>query len=143
MAKRPIPPFMRKYLGTGILAAEEATVVAAAAAQTSAAPDALTSAAITGTLTGTTDGALADVAAINLSTSDTYTDAAVNTAVNTAITAINLQLKELQTAHNEVRADVLSMHTQLSAAIVDYADYLAQLNACIAALKTADLMATA
>jgi len=54
--------------------------------------------AVGGTLTGTTDGDLADVAA--LSTSDTYSDA----AVNVAITAVNLQLKELQTAHNALLA---------------------------------------
>lgn len=72
-------------------------------------------AAVAGTLTGTVDGTIADVAAIALSTSDTYTDAAVNTAVNTAVTAVNLQLKELQTS----------------------------LNAVIASLKTAGLMASA
>lgn len=57
-----------------------------------------------GTLTGVTDGALADVAAIALDTSDTYSDSAVNTAVNTAITSINLQLKELQKAYNDLLA---------------------------------------
>lgn len=61
-------------------------------------------AALTGSLTGTVDGAIADVAAIALSTSNTYTDAAVNTAVNTAITSINLQHKELQTTLNAVIA---------------------------------------
>lgn len=56
--------------------------------------------ALAGTLTGTVDGTLADVAAIDLDTSDTYSDAAVNAAVNTAVTAVNLQLKELQTTLN-------------------------------------------
>jgi predicted RecA/RadA family phage recombinase len=61
-------------------------------------------AALTGTLTGTVDGTLADVAAIAIDTSDTYADTAVNTAVNTAITSVNLQLKELQTTLNAVIA---------------------------------------
>ncbi len=72
------------------------------ATSTHAAP---TAAALTGTLTGTANGSLADVAAIALSTSDTYSDAAVNTAVNTAITAVNEQLKELQTQVNALVAD--------------------------------------
>jgi len=50
-------------------------------------------AALTGTLTGTVDGALADVAAVSTAGGNTYSDA----AINTAITAVNLQLKELQT----------------------------------------------
>lgn len=57
-----------------------------------------------GSLTGTTDGDLADVADIALSTSNTYTDAAVNAAVNTAVAAVNVQLKELQEAHNALLA---------------------------------------
>lgn len=57
-----------------------------------------------GTLTGTVDGTLADIAAIALDTTNTYTDAAVNTAVNTAITAANLQIKELQTKVNALLA---------------------------------------
>lgn len=79
----------------------------AAAIPTAAVADlgAATSAELTGTLTGTVDGALANVADIALSTSDTYTDAAVNSAVNAAILDLNLQLKELQTALNEVQAD--------------------------------------
>lgn len=72
-------------------------------------------AALGGSLTGTVDGDLADIAAIALSTSNTYTDAAVNSAVNTAITSANLQLKELQT----------------------------KVNALVAALKAAGLMAVA
>lgn len=67
--------------------------------------DAATAATVAGTLTGSADGTLADVAAIALSTSDTYSDAAVNAAVNTAVTDVNLQLKELQLALNEVIAD--------------------------------------
>lgn len=62
--------------------------------------DALT--ALGGTLTGSTDGDLEDVAA--LSTSDTYSDA----AVNVAITSINLQLKELQKAYNDLLAALKS-----------------------------------
>lgn len=62
--------------------------------------------ALGGTLTGTVDGTLADVAAIALSTSNTYADSAVNTAVNTAITSVNLQLKELQTTLNAVIASL-------------------------------------
>lgn len=70
-----------------------------------------TAATVTGSLTGSTDGALADVAAIALSTAggNTYSDSAVNTAVNTAITDVNLQLKELQTALNEVIADNVAL----------------------------------
>lgn len=59
---------------------------------------------LSGSLTGTTDGALADIAAIALSTSNTYTDAAVNSAVNTAITSANLQIKELQVKVNALLA---------------------------------------
>jgi predicted RecA/RadA family phage recombinase len=55
---------------------------------------------ITGTLTGTTTGAMADISPIALSTSNTYTDAAVNAAINAKITAVNLDLKELQTKIN-------------------------------------------
>ncbi len=66
---------------------------------------------LAGTLTGTVDGTLADVAAVSTAGGNTYADS----AINTAITAINLQLKELQTTQNAV----------------------------IAALKTANLMATA
>ncbi len=58
----------------------------------------LTAAKLTGTLTGTTDGAMADVSAA--SAADTDTTAASLTSVNTAITAVNLQLKELQTTLN-------------------------------------------
>lgn len=57
-----------------------------------------------GTLTGDVDGTLANIAAIALDTNDTYADAAVNTAVNTAITAANLQIKELQTKVNALLA---------------------------------------
>lgn len=56
--------------------------------------------ALAGTLTGTITGTMADVSA--LSTSDTYTDA----AVNAKITAVNLQLKELQTKVNAIIAAV-------------------------------------
>lgn len=61
-----------------------------------------------GSLTGSVDGDLADVPAIAIDTSDTLTDSAVNTAVNTAITAINLQLKELQTKQNATLARLRS-----------------------------------
>lgn len=65
---------------------------------------------LAGSLTGSVDGALANVAAIALSTSggNTYSDSAVNTAVNTAITAVNLQLKELQTHVNAILARLRS-----------------------------------
>lgn len=56
--------------------------------------------ALAGTLTGTVTGTMADITA--LSTSNTYTDA----AVNAKITAINLQLKELQTKVNAIIAAV-------------------------------------
>ena len=53
-----------------------------------------------GTLTGSTDGTLADVAAVSTAGGNTYADS----AINTAITAINLQIKELQVAHNAMLA---------------------------------------
>lgn len=95
-----------------------------------------TAATVTGTLTGTTDGALADVAAIAISTAggNTYADSAVNDAVNTAITAVNLQLKELQVALNEVIAD----NVALRAAIRELA---ADSNAVKAELRTAAVIA--
>ncbi len=97
-----------------------------------------TAATVTGTLTGSVDGALADVAPIALSTGggNTYSDAAVNTAVNTAITDTNLQLKELQTALNEVVAD----NVALRAAARENA---AKINAILSSIKTAGLMASA
>ncbi len=72
-------------------------------------------AALAGTLTGTTDGTLANIADIATAGGSTPTAAQVDTAVNGAILSANLQLKELQTT----------------------------LNAAIAALKTAGLMASA
>lgn len=49
-----------------------------------------------GTLTGTVDGTMNDIAAVATAGGNTYADA----AINTAITAINVQLKELQTKLN-------------------------------------------
>lgn len=88
---------------------------------TTVAASARTSAAVTGTLTGTVNGAMEDVANIALSTSggNTYTDAAVNGAVNAAILAINLQLKELQTALNEAIADITAIYVFLGTALTD------------------------
>lgn len=88
---------------------------------TTVAASAQTSATVTGTLTGTVDGALADVADIAISTSggNTYADSAVNTAVNTAIAAVNLQLKELQTALNEAIADITAIYVFLGTALTD------------------------
>lgn len=72
-------------------------------------------AALTGTLTGTANGSLADVADIATAGGSTPTAAQVDTAVNGAIAEVNTQLKELQTT----------------------------LNAALAALKAAGLMASA
>ena len=58
-------------------------------------------AALTGTLTGTVDGAMEDVAAVSTAGGNTYADS----AINTAITAVNLQLKELQTRLNQLVVD--------------------------------------
>ncbi|MEQ1862906.1 MAG: hypothetical protein ABMA13_23540 [Chthoniobacteraceae bacterium] len=110
--------------------------VTAPAALTAAAPDVATAATVTGSLTGTTDGVLADVADIAISTSggNTYADSAVNTAVNAAILSANLQLKELQTALNEVVADNVSLRTQLTAAVAD----MVAVQAKVASLVTDD-----
>jgi predicted RecA/RadA family phage recombinase len=78
-------------------------------------PQAAVVAALSGTLTGTTDGALANVANIACGGGATPSATDVNTAVNGAILDVNLQLKELQTA----------------------------LNAALASLKAAGLMASA
>ncbi|MBL4700446.1 MAG: DUF2190 family protein [Phycisphaeraceae bacterium] len=61
-------------------------------------------AALAGTPTGTPTGTIVDVADIALSTSDVYTDTSVNTAINTAILAVNLQAVELQTTLNATLA---------------------------------------
>lgn len=118
---------------------------------TTVAASAQTSAAVTGTLTGTTDGAMADVAAIAISTSggNTYSDADVNNAVNTAITAINLQLKELQVALNEAIADITAIYTFMGTVLTDLtvqnqndSDIAQKVIEEIAALKTATLQAS-
>lgn len=63
---------------------------------------AATVAALAGSLTGTVDGTLEDVAAVSTAGGNTYADS----AINTAITAINLQLKELQTTLNATIASL-------------------------------------
>lgn len=78
-------------------------------------PQAALVAALGGTLTGTVEGTLANVADIACAGGSTPSATNVNTAVNGAILDVNLQLKELQTT----------------------------LNAVIAALKAADIMASA
>jgi predicted RecA/RadA family phage recombinase len=119
---------------------------------------------------GAADGTVEDVADVALSTSDTYTDAAVNAAINTAIASISNNFKEMttelatqRTANTAILAAVSQLATYLNtanAAIAvleaNQADVAAQLakiktdvaasdtkiDAILAALRSAGIIAT-
>lgn len=89
-----MPPAQAKYLADGILFGDGAQGAAVAN--------------LAGTLTGTVDGTIVDVAAVAIASAggNTYADSTVNTAVNVAVTAVNLQLKEIQTKLNALLAEL-------------------------------------
>ena len=119
---------------------------------------------------GSADGTVEDVADIALSTSDTYTDAAVNTAINTAIASISNNFKEMttelalqRTANIAMLAAISQLATYINTANAaisvlesNQSDIAAQLakiktdvaaadtkiDAILAALRTAGIIAT-
>ena len=119
---------------------------------------------------GTADDTVEDVADVALSTSDTYTDAAVNAAINTAVASISNNFKEMttqlalqRTANTAILAAISQVTTNLNAATAavtvletNQADVAAQLakikvdiaaadtkvDAVLAALRSAGIIAT-
>lgn len=120
----PVPGWMKRY------APALASIADFAQASTVAAAASVTAAALTDNSGGsdTPDGTIGQIADIALSTSDTYSDSAVNTAVNAVVDDCANAIEECAAQINALVADVTELQTQL--------------NALIAALKAANLVAS-